>query len=62
MAVDINTVRGLLTLALLLLFIWLFIWAYSKNRKKDFDDAANLPFADDAQHSASASTRTGEHS
>jgi len=28
-------------------FLGICFWAYSKNRKKDFDEAANLPFADD---------------
>jgi cytochrome c oxidase cbb3-type subunit 4 len=28
-------------------FIGLCIWAYSRKRKKAFDEAANLPFADE---------------
>ncbi len=32
---------------MLLSFLGLVAWAYSRNRKKDFDEAANLPFADD---------------
>lgn len=44
---DINTLRGLITLFLLLAFIGLCFWAYSSRRKQDFDEAANLPFADD---------------
>ncbi len=41
---DIGTVRGLITLLLLLAFIGLVFWAYSKRRKADFDEMANLPF------------------
>jgi cytochrome c oxidase cbb3-type subunit 4 len=41
---DIGTVRGLITLALMLAFIGLVIWAWSSRRKADFDDAAQLPF------------------
>ncbi|MCX2981872.1 cbb3-type cytochrome c oxidase subunit 3 [Halieaceae bacterium IMCC14734] len=44
---DINTLRGLSTLFLLVVFIALVFWAYSDRRKKDFDEAANLPFVDD---------------
>ena len=44
---DINTVRGITTALALIAFIGVVIWAYSKRRKKDFDEAANLPFADD---------------
>jgi cytochrome c oxidase cbb3-type subunit 4 len=41
---DIGTVRGLITLALMLAFVGIVIWAYSKRRKADFDEMANLPF------------------
>lgn len=44
---DINDLRGMSTLFLLVSFIGLCFWAYSKKRKTTFDDAANLPFADE---------------
>jgi len=44
---DINDLRGLSTLFLMIAFIGLCIWAWSKKRKKAFDEAANLPFADE---------------
>ncbi|TCO77683.1 cbb3-type cytochrome oxidase subunit 3 [Chromatocurvus halotolerans] len=44
---DINDLRGLSTLFLFMAFIGLCIWAYSSKRKKTFDEAANLPFADE---------------
>ena len=44
---DINDLRGLSTLFLMITFIGLCIWAYSGKRKKTFDEAANLPFADE---------------
>lgn len=44
---DINDLRGLSTAFLLVTFIALIFWAYSGKRKKTFDDAANLPFADE---------------
>ena len=44
---DINDLRGLSTAFLLFAFIGLCFWAYSKKRKKAFDEAANLPFADE---------------
>ena len=45
---DTGTFRGLITLFLIVAFIGIFIWSYSKRRKPDFDEAANLPFADDS--------------
>lgn len=44
---DMGTFRGITTLLILIAFIGVVAWAYSKHRKRDFDDAANLPFADD---------------
>lgn len=41
---DINTLRGIMTAILLLVFIAIFIWAYSRRRQADFEEAANLPF------------------
>ena len=44
---DINDLRGLSTLFLMIAFIGVWIWAWSGKRKRAFDEAANLPFADD---------------
>lgn len=44
---DINDLRGLSTAFLMMAFIGLCIWAYSRKRKQAFDEAANLPFADE---------------
>ncbi len=40
---TIGLVRGTLTVILFAAFIALWIWAWSKHRKADFDDAARLP-------------------
>lgn len=44
---DIGTFRGITTLLVLFCFLGVVFWAYSKRRKRDFDEAKNLPFADD---------------
>ena len=44
---DINDLRGLSTAFLMMSFIGLCFWAYSSKRKKIFDEAANMPFADE---------------
>ncbi|WP_439107816.1 cbb3-type cytochrome oxidase subunit 3 [Congregibacter sp.] len=44
---DINDLRGISTAFLLFAFIGLVFWAYSSKQKQEFDEAANLPFADD---------------
>lgn len=44
---DINDFRGLSIVFLMISFIGLCFWAYSKKRKTSFDEAANIPFADE---------------
>jgi cytochrome c oxidase cbb3-type subunit 4 len=44
---DIGTFRGVVTAVLMVLFIALVFWAFSRHRKKDFDAAARLPLDDD---------------
>ncbi|MFV0477242.1 MAG: cbb3-type cytochrome oxidase subunit 3 [Parahaliea sp.] len=56
---DINDLRGLSTLFLLVSFVGLCIWAYSKNRRSEFSDAAMLPFADDQMNKRTMQEEVG---
>lgn len=47
---DLNTLRGVSTILVMIAFAGICWWAFSPSRKKKFDDAANLPFADDEQN------------
>ena len=44
---DLNTLRSLSTVFVAIAFAGVCWWAYAPKRKKRFDDAANLPFADE---------------
>lgn len=44
---DINTLRALATPIAFIAIIGIIVWTFSKGRKKGFDEAANLPFADE---------------
>jgi cytochrome c oxidase cbb3-type subunit 4 len=59
MNIDLNLIRGILTAVLLFSFIGLWIWAWSRKQVTAFQEAANLPFADDmiSQHSGVAETK-----
>lgn len=48
MATEINIVRGILTLLLMLSFITLVVCLYVKRHKRTFDEAAQLPMQDDS--------------
>jgi len=44
---DLNLVRGVITALSFVAFIGIVVWAYRPSRKQRFEEAANLPFADD---------------
>ena len=44
---DVNDLRGISTLFLMLSFIGLCFWVYSGKRKIDYEEAGQLPFADE---------------
>ncbi|HAB03362.1 MAG TPA: CcoQ/FixQ family Cbb3-type cytochrome c oxidase assembly chaperone [Pseudomonas sp.] len=46
---DIGMIRGLGTVVVMVAFVGLALWVFSPRRKKDFDEATQLPFADDPQ-------------
>lgn len=43
---DYGTFRGVITVIILVVFIGIVVWAYSKRRKQAFDEAANMIFDD----------------
>jgi cytochrome c oxidase cbb3-type subunit 4 len=45
---TINLIRTVVTVASFVIFLGLMAWAWSARRKSDFEQAALLPFADDA--------------
>ena len=44
-----NMLSGIVTTALLVLFVLGWAWAWRPERKADFDAAAHLPLADDEE-------------
>lgn len=44
---DISAIHGLWTLVLIVLFVCIVVWAFSRKRKRDFDAAARIPFDHD---------------
>lgn len=47
---DMTLFHSLYTVVLFIVFISIVIWAYSRKRKRDFDEAARLPFSDEADN------------
>jgi cytochrome c oxidase cbb3-type subunit 4 len=44
---DIDIARTAITVISFVAFLGICVWAYSGRQKSRFDEAANLPFADD---------------
>ena len=47
---DVNDLRAAVTVISLGLFLALVAWTWSRSRRAAFDEAARLPFEDDAAH------------
>jgi len=46
---DLSSLEGVGTALAFIAMIGIFIWAFSGRRKDAFDEAANLPFADEQE-------------
>jgi cytochrome c oxidase cbb3-type subunit 4 len=44
---EINDLRGITTLLVMIAFVSVCVWAYGSKRKDRFEEDANLPFIDD---------------
>ena len=44
---DVSLIQSIWTVVVLVLFVGIVIWAWSGKQKERFDEAANIPFADD---------------
>jgi len=44
---DLNTLRSLVTVTSLLVFLGIVAWAWSRRNRERFDEAARLPFQDE---------------
>jgi cytochrome c oxidase cbb3-type subunit IV len=49
---DLNDVRAAVTVASFIAFLGLVAWAWSRSRRDGFDQAARLPFDDEAPQAA----------
>lgn len=50
---DINDFRSLSVVVMMAAFLGIAWWAFSPSRREKFDDAADLPFADEDNHDRS---------
>ncbi|NUY55102.1 cytochrome-c oxidase [Salinivibrio sp. MA351] len=58
---DIGTFHSIWTVVLFVSFIGIVVWAYSKRRKKHFDEAANLIFDEEEKGQDKPNNKTGDN-
>lgn len=56
---DYGTFQGILTIVVMVTFVGIFFWAYSKHSKSNFDEAANLVFTE--EELTNMSKDSGDH-
>lgn len=56
---DINTLRGLSTILIMIAFAGVCWWAFGRKRKSRFEEAANLPFDDEPQNEETLKNQHG---
>ncbi len=54
---DINDLRSVVTVVSMIAFLGIVVWAWSRNNRAGFDEAAQLPFAE--EQSAAGASRGG---
>ena len=60
---DTGTLQGVGTILAMAAFLGICVWAWSSKNKADFDEAAQLPFADDlSQEKESSQTSEKQQS
>jgi cytochrome c oxidase cbb3-type subunit IV len=47
---DLNDLRSALTVMLLVVFVGIVAWAWSRRNRAAFDEAARLPFPEETTH------------
>lgn len=55
---DVNDLRSLVTAFSLIVFLGIVAWAWSRNNRAGFDEAAQLPFAE--EQGAEGASRGGK--
>ena len=55
---DFTLIQSLWSIVILVTFIGIVLWAYSSKRKTAFDEAARLPFEDDAPAAGSPASKS----
>ena len=58
---DIHELQSWVTLLLIIVFVAIVLWAYSRKRSKDFNEAANLPLNEPEQPIKVNNEQRGEY-
>ena len=57
---DISDLRVVMTVLAFVAFVGIVVWAFSRKRKRDFDEAARLPFTGEDFGERTKDPKTGK--
>ena len=57
---DTNDMRVAMTVLAFVVFVGIVVWAFSRKRKHDFDEAARLPFSGEDGDERAISPKSGK--
>ena len=58
---NFTLIQSIWTIVVMVVFVGIVIWAWSSKRKERFDEAANIPFAEDDMTSGDHRTEEKTH-
>ena len=57
---DVNALRSITTMLMFVVFLGIVIWAWSSRRRREFAEAAQVPFLDSEPAAALRGDKAGE--
>jgi len=58
---DYSLIQSIWTVVVMVVFIGIVVWAWSGKRKQRFEQAANIPFDDDAPMQGDKNSKENDH-
>ena len=58
---DFTLIDSIFTVIVMVVFVGIVLWAWSGKRKQQFDEAANIPFHEDAPAPIASTNKENSH-
>lgn len=58
---NIGTIQSIWTIVVIVIFVWIIVWAWSGKRRKSFDEASRIPLEDETSLSSGSCIKEKNH-